>query len=41
MRAKKPNESKGRWDYLTVTGTVPAATGFKPLAETGCSFVKS
>ena len=41
VRAKKPNESKGRWDYLTVTGTVPAATGFKPLVETGCSFVKS
>ena len=26
---------------LTVTGTVPAAPGFKPLAETGCAYIKS
>lgn len=41
VRAKSPSESKGRWDYLTVTGTVAAANGFKPLAETGCGYVKS
>ncbi len=38
VKAKAPSESKGRWDYLTVTGRIDAADGFRSLAESGCAF---
>ena len=41
VRAKRPEESTGPWDLLTVTGKIPAAEGFRSLAESGCRYVKS
>jgi branched-chain amino acid transport system substrate-binding protein len=41
VRVKSPAESKSTWDCLTITGTVAAADGFRPLAESECPFVKS
>lgn len=41
VEVKKPSESKGAWDYLSVKKTIPAAEAFRPVAEGGCSLVKS
>lgn len=40
-RTKKPEESKGDWDYLEITGKVPADQIAPPLSESKCSLVKS
>lgn len=40
FEAKKPEESKGAWDYYKLLATIPAAEAFKPLAEGGCPLVK-
>jgi branched-chain amino acid transport system substrate-binding protein len=41
VRVKTPAESKGEWDLLTIRRTIPAATGFRPLAESDCPLVKA
>jgi branched-chain amino acid transport system substrate-binding protein len=33
-RVKRPDESRGPWDYYTAVGTVPAAEAFLPMNQT-------
>jgi len=40
QEVKKPSESKGDWDLLKITGTVPADKAFRPMSEGGCALVK-
>ena len=40
FEVKKPEESKGPWDYYKLVGTTPADQAFRPLAESSCSLVK-
>ena len=40
FRVKKPEDSKGEWDYFETLATIPAAEAFRPLNEGGCSLVK-
>ncbi len=40
FKVKKPEESKGAWDYYTTLATIPADQAFRPLAEGGCELVK-
>ena len=37
---KKPEESKGPWDYYKLVGTTPADQAFRPLSESACPLVK-
>lgn len=39
-RVKKPEDSKGPWDYYEVVATIPAAEAFRPEADGGCALVK-
>lgn len=39
VKVKKPSESKGAWDYYTITATVPAAEAFQPLDKSTCDLV--
>ena len=39
FEAKKPEESKGPYDYYKVRATIPAADAFRPLAGGGCPLV--
>jgi branched-chain amino acid transport system substrate-binding protein len=41
LEVKKPEESKGPWDYYKVLQTTPADEAFRPLAEGGCPLVKA
>ncbi len=41
FEVKKPSESKYPWDYYHVRKVIPAAQVWRPLAEGGCSLVKS
>ena len=36
---KKPEESKGPYDYYNVKATIPAAEAFRPMADGGCPLV--
>ncbi len=36
---KKPEESKGPWDYYKLLATIPADQAFRPLSEGGCPLV--
>ena len=40
FRVKKPEDSKGDWDYFETLASIPAAEAFRPLNEGGCSLVK-
>lgn len=40
FQVKKPNESKGPWDYYNLIATVPAKIAFKPLENSTCPLVK-
>lgn len=40
FQVKKPNESKGPWDYYNVVSTIPAQLAFKPLEQSTCNLVK-
>lgn len=40
LQAKKPSESKGPWDLMTVVATIPADDAFRPLSESECPLVK-
>jgi len=37
---KKPEESKGAWDYYKLVATIPAEAAFQPLSESKCPLVK-
>jgi len=37
---KKPEESKGAWDYYKLVATIPADQAFQPLSESKCPLVK-
>jgi branched-chain amino acid transport system substrate-binding protein len=39
LEAKKPEDSKGDWDYFNVLATIPAAEAFIDPAESGCPLV--
>jgi branched-chain amino acid transport system substrate-binding protein len=40
FEVKKPEESKGPWDYYKLVGTTPAEQAFRPLSESVCPLVK-
>ncbi len=40
FEVKKPSESKGRWDYYKLVGTVAGADAFQPLEQSRCPLVK-
>ena len=40
FRVKKPEESKGDYDYFETLATIPAAEAFRPLNEGDCPLVK-
>jgi branched-chain amino acid transport system substrate-binding protein len=39
FEVKKPEESKGPWDYYKLRATIPAAEAFRPLKEGNCPLV--
>ncbi len=41
FEAKTAAESKNEWDLLKVVRDIPAANGFRPLAESDCPLVKT
>lgn len=41
FRVKKPDQSKGDWDYYEKLQDIPADQAFRPLADGGCSLVKA
>jgi branched-chain amino acid transport system substrate-binding protein len=41
FEVKKPEESRGAWDYLKPLQTTPAEEAFRPLGEGGCPLVRS
>ncbi len=40
FEVKKPEESKGPWDYYKQLQTIPAAQAFRPLDQGGCALAK-
>lgn len=40
FEVKKPAQSKGPWDYLTLIETVPGADAYIPAKDSGCPLVK-
>jgi branched-chain amino acid transport system substrate-binding protein len=40
FEVKKPEESKGPWDYYKLRATIPASEAFRPLAAGNCPLVK-
>lgn len=40
FEVKKPEESKGPWDYYKLVGTVPGDQAFTPLSESKCALLK-
>jgi branched-chain amino acid transport system substrate-binding protein len=40
FEVKKPEESKGPYDYYKLRATIPAEEAFRPMAEGGCPLVK-
>ena len=40
FEVKKPEESKGPWDYYKLIATIPADEAFRPLADSECPLVK-
>ncbi len=41
FEVKKPNESKGPWDYYKLVATTPGDEAFRPLDEGHCPFIKA
>jgi branched-chain amino acid transport system substrate-binding protein len=39
FEVKRPDESKGAWDYFKVVTSIPAEQAFRPLSEGGCPLV--
>ena len=40
VEVKKPDESKGPWDFYTIKGTVPAELAFRSAKDGGCALAK-
>jgi branched-chain amino acid transport system substrate-binding protein len=40
FEVKKPSESKGRWDYYKLVGTVAGNDAFQPIELSRCPLVK-
>jgi branched-chain amino acid transport system substrate-binding protein len=40
LEVKKPEESKGPWDYMKVMATIPADQAFTPLDKSSCPMLK-
>ena len=40
FEVKKPDESKGPYDYYKLIATIPGAEAFRPLNQGGCALVK-
>ncbi|MGY3622477.1 ABC transporter substrate-binding protein [Bradyrhizobium sp. USDA 10063] len=40
FEVKKPDESKGPWDYYKLLARIPADEAFRPLSESACPLVK-
>ncbi|AWK84854.1 ABC transporter substrate-binding protein [Azospirillum thermophilum] len=40
VRVKKPNESRGAWDYYEIVKTIPAEQAYLDPAKSGCPLVK-
>jgi branched-chain amino acid transport system substrate-binding protein len=40
FEVKKPNESKGPWDYYKLRSTIPAEQAFRPVDQGECPMVK-
>src|SRR6267142_2699458 len=40
FEVKKPNESKGAWDYYKLRATIPAEQAFRPIDQGDCPLVK-
>jgi len=40
FEVKKPEESKGPWDYYKVRATIPAAEAFRQPKDSGCPLVQ-
>lgn len=40
FEVKKPQDSKGPWDYLTLLETVPGTEAYIPVKDSGCPLVK-
>jgi branched-chain amino acid transport system substrate-binding protein len=40
FEVKKPDESKGAWDYYKIRATIPAAEAFRPMDQGECPLVK-
>jgi branched-chain amino acid transport system substrate-binding protein len=41
FEVKKPEESRGPWDYLKLLQTTPAEEAFRPIGEGNCALVRS
>jgi branched-chain amino acid transport system substrate-binding protein len=41
FEVKRPEESRGTWDYYKVLQTTPSEQAFRPMAEGGCTLVRS
>lgn len=41
FKVKKPEESKGPWDYYALVNVIPADKAFRPIAEGGCPLVQN
>lgn len=41
FRVKKPDQSKGDWDYYEMLKEIPSDQAFRPLEEGGCALVKA
>jgi branched-chain amino acid transport system substrate-binding protein len=41
FEVKAPGDSRGAWDYYKLLQTVPADQAFRPIADGGCSLVRS
>jgi branched-chain amino acid transport system substrate-binding protein len=39
LQVKKPEESKGPWDYVKIVQTVPGEQAYRPLDKGGCPLV--
>lgn len=40
FQVKKPEESKGPWDYYKLLATIPAKEAFRPIEAGGCNLIK-
>lgn len=40
-QVKKPEQSKGPWDFYNLVATIPAQMAFKPLKDSACPLVKN